>query len=70
MIDYENKKEKLRLLQKEQSKLTQKMREEKLKYQNRVTTDYEEMKKRLFDVDMQIIELKESLRKEEKENEI
>lgn len=66
MIDYKNEKEKLKLLEKEQSKLTQKMREEKLKYQNRVTTDYEEMKKRLFDVDMQIIELKEVLRKEGK----
>ena len=37
--------------------------------QNRTTVEYEELKKELFEIDMKIIEVKENLEKEGKENE-
>lgn len=65
-IDLENK---LNLLQKKQSKISFRMRDLMRMNQNRTTVEYEELKKELFEIDMKIIEVKEILEKEGKENE-
>lgn len=65
-IDLENK---LKLLQKKQSKISFRMRDLMRMNQNRTTVEYEELKKELFEIDMKIIEVKEILEKEGKENE-
>lgn len=65
-IDLENK---LKLLQKKQTKISFRMRDLMRMNQNRTTVEYEELKKELFEIDMKIIEVKENLEKEGKENE-
>ena len=65
-IDLENK---LNILQKKQSKISFRMRDLMKMNQNRTTVEYEELKKELFEIDMKIIEVKEILEKEGKENE-
>lgn len=65
-IDLENK---LNLLQKKQSKISFRMRDLMRMNQNRTTVEYDELKKELFEIDMKIIEVKEILEKEGKENE-
>lgn len=65
-IDLENK---LNLLQKKQSKISFRMRDLMRMNQNRTTVEYEELKKELFEIDMKIIEVKDILEKEGKENE-
>lgn len=65
-IDLENK---LKLLKKKQTKISFRMRDLMRMNQNRTTVEYEELKKELFEIDMKIIEVKENLEKEEKENE-
>ena len=65
-IDLENK---LKLLKKKQSKISFRMRDLMRMNQNRTTVEYEELKKELFEIDMKIIEVKEILEKEGKENE-
>lgn len=65
-IDLENK---LNLLQKKQSKISFRMRDLMRMNQNRTTVEYDELKKELFEIDMKIIEVKENLEKEGKENE-
>ena len=59
----------LNLLQKKQSKIAFRMRDLMKMNQNRTTVEYEELKKELFEIDMKIIEVKEILEKEGKENE-
>lgn len=65
-IDLENK---LKLLQKKQTKISFRMRDLMRMNQNRTTVEYDELKKELFEIDMKIIEVKEILEKEGKENE-
>lgn len=65
-IDLENE---LKLLKKKQSKISFRMRDLMRMNQNRTTVEYEELKKELFEIDMKIIEVKEILEKEGKENE-
>lgn len=65
-IDLENK---LNLLKKKQSKISFRMRDLMRMNQNRTTVEYEELKKELFEIDMKIIEVKDNLEKEGKENE-
>ena len=60
---------KLKLLQKKQSKISFRMRDLMRMNQNRTTVEYEELKKELFEIDMKIIEVKDNLEKEGKENE-
>lgn len=65
-IDLENE---LKLLKKKQTKISFRMRDLMRMNQNRTTVEYEELKKELFEIDMKIIEVKEILEKEGKENE-
>lgn len=65
-IDLENE---LKLLKKKQTKISFRMRDLMRMNQNRTTVEYEELKKELFEIDMKIIEIKEILEKEGKENE-
>ena len=65
-IDLENK---LKLLKKKQTKISFRMRDLMRMNQNRTTVEYDELKKELFEIDMKIIEVKEILEKEGKENE-
>lgn len=65
-IDLENE---LKLLKKKQTKISFRMRDLMRMNQNRTTVEYEELKKELFEIDMKIIEVKENLEKEGKENE-
>lgn len=65
-IDLENE---LKLLKKKQTKISFRMRDLMRMNQNRITVEYEELKKELFELDMKIIEVKEILEKEGKENE-
>lgn len=65
-IDLENE---LKLLKKKQTKISFRMRNLMRMNQNRTTVEYEELKKELFEIDMKIIEVKEILEKEGKENE-
>lgn len=65
-IDLENE---LKLLKKKQSKISFRMRDLMRMNQNRTTVEYDELKKELFEIDMKIIEVKENLEKEGKENE-
>lgn len=65
-IDLENE---LKLLKKKQSKISFRMRDLMRMNQNRTTVEYEELKKELFEIDMKIIEVKDILEKEGKENE-
>ena len=65
-IDLENK---LKLLKKKQTKISFRMRDLMRMNQNRTTVEYEELKKELFEIDMKIIEVKDNLEKEGKENE-
>lgn len=65
-IDLEKK---LNLLQKKQSKISFRMRDLMRMNQNRTTVEYDELKKELFEIDMKIIEVKDNLEKEGKENE-
>lgn len=65
-IDLENE---LKLLKKKQTKISFRMRDLMRMNQNRITVEYEELKKELFEIDMKIIEVKENLEKEGKENE-
>ena len=64
-IDLENE---LKLLKKKQTKISFRMRDLKRMNQNRTTVEYDELKKELFEIDMKIIEVKENLEKEGKEN--
>lgn len=63
-IDLENE---LKLLKKKQTKISFRMRDLMRMNQNRITVEYEELKKELFEIDMKIIEVKEILEKEGKE---
>ena len=65
-IDLENE---LKLLKKKQTKISFRMRDLMRMNQNRTTVEYEELKKELFEIDMKIIEVKDNLEKEGKENE-
>lgn len=65
-IDLENE---LKLLKKKQTKISFRMRDLMRMNQNRITVEYDELKKELFEIDMKIIEVKEILKKEGKENE-
>lgn len=65
-IDLENE---LKLLKKKQTKISFRMRDLMRMNQNRTTVEYDELKKELFEIDMKIIEVKEILEKEGKENE-
>lgn len=65
-IDLENE---LKPLKKKQSKISFRMRDLMRMNQNRTTVEYEELKKELFEIDMKIIEVKDILEKEGKENE-
>ena len=65
-IDLEKK---LNLLQKKQSKISFRMRDLMRINQNRTTVEYDELQKELFEIDMKIIEVKDNLEKEGKENE-
>ena len=65
-IDLENE---LKILQKKQTKISFRMRDLMRMNQNRTTVEYDELKKELFEIDMKIIEVKEILEKEGKENE-
>ena len=64
-IDLENE---LKLLKKKQTKISFRMRDLMRMNQNRTTVEYDELKKELFEIDMKIIEVKENLEKEGKEN--
>lgn len=59
----------LKLLKKKQTKISFRMRDLMRMNQNRTTVEYDELKKELFEIDMKIIEVKENLEKEGKENE-
>lgn len=59
----------LNLLKKKQSKISFRMRDLMRMNQNRTTVEYEELKKELLEIDMKIIEVKDILEKEGKENE-
>ena len=59
----------LNLLKKKQSKISFRMRDLIKMNQNRTTVEYDELKKELFEIDMKIIEVKDILEKEGKENE-
>lgn len=65
-IDLENE---LKTLKKKQTKISFRMRDLMRMNQNRTTVEYEELKKELFEIDMKIIEVKDNLEKEGKENE-
>ena len=65
-IDLENE---LKLLKKKQTKISFRLRDLMRINQNRTTVEYDELKKELFEIDMKIIEVKENLEKEGKENE-
>ena len=65
-IDLENE---LKILQNKQTKISFRMRDLMKMNQSRTTVEYEELKKELFEIDMKIIEVKENLEKEGKENE-
>ena len=65
-IDLENE---LKILKKKQSKISFIMRDLMRMNQNRTTVEYDELKKELFEIDMKIIEVKDNLEKEGKENE-
>ena len=65
-IDLENE---LKTLKKKQAKISFRMRDLMRMNQNRTTVEYGELKKELFEIDMKIIEVKENLDKEGKENE-
>lgn len=65
-IDLENE---LKILKKKQTKISFRMRDLMRMNQNRTTVEYDELKKELFEIDMKIIEVKENLEKEGKENE-
>ena len=64
MIDYENKKEKLKLLEKERESITKKMRAMMIHNRQKATTEYDELKEKLYKLDMQVIEIKEILEEE------
>lgn len=59
----------LKLLKKKQTKISFRMRDLMRMNQNRTTVEYEELKKELLEIDMKIIEVKDNLEKEGKENE-
>lgn len=59
----------LKLLKKKQTKISFRMRDLMRMNQNRTTVEYDELKKELFEIDMKIIEVKDNLEKEGKENE-
>lgn len=59
----------LKILKKKQTKISFRMRDLMRMNQNRTTVEYDELKKELFEIDMKIIEVKEILEKEGKENE-
>lgn len=55
---------KLKMLQSEQERIASEMKDIKIHTRGKATTEYEELKKELFEIDMKIIEIKENLEKE------
>ena len=69
MIDYKNEKEKLKLLEKERIEIAEKMKTMMIRNRQKATAEYDELKDKLLKLDMQVIEIKERLQEEGK-NEI
>ena len=55
---------KLKMLQSEQERIASEMKDIKIHTRGKATTEYDELKVRLFEVDMKVIDVKEELEKE------
>ena len=59
-------KRKLEVLEKERVALAETMKKMMIRNRQKATTEYDEMRERLLNLDMQVIEIKDKLKKEEK----
>lgn len=57
---------KLEVLEKERVALAETMKKMMIRNRQKATTEYDEMRERLLNLDMQVIEIKDKLKKEEK----
>lgn len=57
---------KLEVLEKERVALAETMKKMMIRNRQKATTEYDEMREKLLNLDMQVIEIKDKLKKEEK----